>query len=284
VKLLRATLALFLLAIASPAFATYAHVQDGQNNTASGVGSIAASSITVTAGDTLIVGVYIANSGKPIATVTGNGNTYTAACTVTGAAFSTSYYYVLAAAAGATVVTATAVGGLSGILVSEYSGLGAYAGCIGQTQAGTTNGTDTVTSTTISITSVPAMLWGMTANENNGVAPTAGTGFTTRGNPWLSPSGNLVLFEDRRVTSTGSNAATFGSSGVGQYDNWDTTGLVFTEGSGASCTHSFWSSTGVFAVPNGTSGSYWNEGTGSFTTPNCTTGSYLLSTGAVGSN
>jgi hypothetical protein len=89
---------------------------------------------------------------------------------------------------------------------------------------------------------------------------------------------NAELFK-----ATSGNSIT-ASSTVAASVGWIASLAGFYDTSGSSCTHSFWRIDGTFAVPNGTTGSYWNVGTGSFTTPNCSTGSYALSTGGSGSN
>jgi hypothetical protein len=59
---------------------------------------------------------------------------------------------------------------------------------------------------------------------------------------------------------------------------------IKTSGGGGSCTHNFWKSTGTFAQPDGSTGSYWNLATGAFSTPNCSTGTFWRQDGASAAN
>jgi hypothetical protein len=136
-------------------------------------------------------------------------------------------------------------------------------------------GTGTSAATTQSTTHAGEILLAMWASSSSFFTATP-TGWSN----WPSSNWQSVLAGPAASgtsfnATNAQNASSFWvQSEIGIYD---ATG-------GSSCTHSFWSSTGVFAVPNGSSGSYWNLGTGTFTTPNCSTGSYLLSTGGSGSN
>jgi hypothetical protein len=84
------------------------------------------------------------------------------------------------------------------------------------------------------------------------------------GAPTALASGTSVA-----ITATLNSSAAWGAGVYGFYDH-------------TTCTNDFWSSAGTWAVPNGSTGSYWNVATGAFSTPNCSTGSFWLKTGAKG--
>ncbi len=82
------------------------------------------------------------------------------------------------------------------------------------------------------------------------------------------------------------------SSNSAQTLNWGTTmtaaswgGLVVDyQQSAVACSHNFWSSTGGWTQPNGSSGSFWNVASGTFSTPNCSTGSFWRQDGNKAAN
>lgn len=80
-----------------------------------------------------------------------------------------------------------------------------------------------------------------------------------------------------------SGAFTWTGSANLEANQWGALG-VNVNGAGSTCTHSFWRVDGNFAIPNGTTGSYWNAGTGAFSTPDCSTGVYTLSNGGKGAS
>lgn len=91
---------------------------------------------------------------------------------------------------------------------SEYSGIATSSPFIVralQSQASPGTGTDAVTSGTGNVTSQPALIWGAVLTA--GGTYVAGTGFTQR-SVW-----GFSCVEDKRVTATGNQAATFTMSG-----------------------------------------------------------------------
>ncbi|HEX5461057.1 MAG TPA: hypothetical protein VFX20_13920 [Steroidobacteraceae bacterium] len=170
-----------------------------------------------------------------------------------------------------------------GIACVEYSGLSTTAPFVsgednGNSQrpapgSGTPNGV--TSNATPTLASQPAIVIGFSSilHSTNG-PPTAGAGYTARGGPfWQFGTGtNFALFEDKRVTSTSADTATF-TAPTSSTDNFDTYVVVFHEPAGASCTHVGITSAGAIAVPDGSSGSYQGK-TGSFVTPDCSTVNY----------
>ena len=117
---------------------------------------------------------------------------------------------------GSTTVTVTFNGGTPGetaIKVHEYSGLATSGALIGTpiaaNQANPGTGTDAITAGPLNVTSQPALVIGLSGSIGGDPAFTAGTGYTAR-----STTVGLAI-EDKRVTSTGNQSATFTSSGGG---------------------------------------------------------------------
>jgi hypothetical protein len=111
---------------------------------------------------------------------------------------------------------------------SEYSGIATSSPLIvlaSQSQASPGTGTDAVTSGTGNVTSQPALIWGCVLGA--GTSYVAGTGFTQR-SAW-----GFSCVEDKRVTATGNQAATF--TAAGSASNVQTAMLAFAEaGAGGS--------------------------------------------------
>lgn len=211
--------------------ATAAFVQR-VNNTANG----ATVTISPTAANLLIIAIKTsAGGGTPTASLTDNlSDTYsTALATFSGSSWNITFFYLKNIPSGITTLTATFAGGTPGntdISVVEYSGLDTSAPFIGitadniQVAPGAT--TDVITSATISLTNVPAMLIGFSIDNPNNGTPTAGTGFTGHGSG--GTSAGAATWEDKRFTSNTTPAATFTSATHGT-DTFDTFALAFSE-------------------------------------------------------
>jgi len=120
----------------------------------------------------------------------------------------------------------------------EYSGLATSSailstGAASGINAGGVAGANTLTSGSLSVSNVPAMLFSVCENFNNsGHAPaTAGTSpiaFTGRAAVWAGNNTGQTLAtlvsEDTRVTSTGSYAPTFGTTSSNN-NSYDTMGI-----------------------------------------------------------
>jgi hypothetical protein len=267
-------------------FATYAYVGGALN--ASNANTV---TYSPTAGNYLVVvSATSAGGGTPTVTVTDNGSGgggYTNRINnVTTGSEHVSVITCGSASTGATTITITYNGGTPGnvqISVTEYSGLSStgYQGIStinNQTTPG--SGANAVVSNALTTTGSPAALIGISFELGANDSVTAGTSpiaFTRRTN------GSLVMTEDARITSTGSDTATFTAT-HGATDNMASYVLAISEPGGASCSNNFWSATGSYAVPNGSSGSYWSTATGAFATPNCSSGTYWLKTGAEGAS
>jgi hypothetical protein len=295
-RLMPSLAAVFAIAFAGlvpqPAYAAYAFVNSGTYSLATG-GS-ASVTYTATAGNTLVVYANTVTAGSGL-TLSDGSNTYTYLGDVTGASQYLSMWWAHVTTGGSLTITLSGAQ-TYGLVVMEYSGLATSAYIAGsfqsQFQGGPGSAANAVTtSAEPSVTSVPAMLGGLTVNSNalsggsSDTVPVLGTllAYNSRTVGWLGTvSQQAALAEDVRITSTGTNPIAFGAGG-GQFDNFYTVAAAFAETTGGSCTNNFWSSTGAWAVPNGTTGSYWST-TGAFLTPNCSTGSYWLKSGAKGAN
>jgi hypothetical protein len=135
--------------------------------------------------------------------------------------------------------------GTFGIFVKEFSGLASVAYVTSsfqqQVQGGATVGANTVsTGTSPNVTSVPALLDGITVVSNAlfGTDPTATVGTTLayigRTVGWLGNSSQQAATnEDVRITSAGSQPVNFGAVSGNQFDTFYTCGAAFAESSGA---------------------------------------------------
>lgn len=140
-------------------------------------------------------------------------------------------YYLPNCEAGITSATVTYNGGTPGgtdLLIAEYSGIATttplIATPVGQAQATPGTTTDAITSGSMSVaSSVPAALIGIVLNAGDSDT-VAGTGFTAR----LLADNNWML-EDKRITTTGSYAATATAPTHGAGDSYITFVLAFSE-------------------------------------------------------
>lgn len=213
----------------------YAFVQSVENSQAATTGSLAAPSITATAGNTLII-ICSQNPGS-IATLTDTiGNVYTLAGHSGIAGFGKFLWYCQNTLGGANVITGHTNGSdFAAIVVSEYSGLAVSGGPLGsafQAQNGPGAGTDIVTSGTFSVAVAPALLYGFSTDDTGSFVPTAGTlysGFTGRGSIWGNLTGGVrAITEDQRLTASGTYAGTFGNITKGG-DVYLTDAIAFAE-------------------------------------------------------
>jgi hypothetical protein len=228
------------------ASAAYAYVGSGQFHNGSGASGSVTYSPTV--GNTLLVAV-LANTATP--TVSDGSNTY--ALLGSSTILSSSYLslYEAHVTTGGSLTIAAAGTTTYGIYVAEYSGLATSAYVASTFKSGTYPGSGTiganvlVTTSNANVTSVPALLWGFSADlnafSNSDPGPSAGTSpinFTsTSHNPgWLGTgSQQTALAEDTRITTTGTNGVTFGTTGSGggnQYDGFITISAAFAEAGG----------------------------------------------------
>lgn len=205
-----------------------------ENSQAATTGSLAAPSITLTAGNTVIV-VCSQNPGS-IATLTDTlGNSWTLDGHAGIAGFGKFVWYCQNSLSGANVITGHTNGSdFAAISVSEYSGLVTSGGPLGSAysaQNGPGAGTDIITTGNLSsaINTTPAMLWGFGTDDTGSFVPLAGTSFTGRGSIWGNLTGGVrALTEDRRITVAGSYASTFTGTGHGG-DVFLSCGIAFAE-------------------------------------------------------
>jgi hypothetical protein len=182
----------------------YAHVQT--------VSNVAPSSelVTITsstAGSLLVMTVFNSGGAGRVASVTA-GFVQIGTELVPGYASSMYYYENNPGGITSAGVTAWNAGtpGEYGVFISEYTGIATSSALITfarQSQASPGTGTDAVTSGTSNVTSQPALIFGWSGNPGAYSTLNAGTDFTSRD----VDAG--IRTEDKRVTATGNQAATF---------------------------------------------------------------------------
>jgi len=217
----------------------YAFVQSGQNHQTA-AGTIAASSITVTAGNALVIWICTTTTGAQ--TVSGNSNTYTYVGTssISNSVF-LSAYFVKNANSGATAVASSDTG-CFGIYAAEYSGISTTAtslGFISNLQSPPGIGADVLTATAVNVGTVPAAVFGFTvdaggiqvASSNTGTLPAGTTlAWNSRAPGWVDGSAvTVATAEDIRVTSSGNVTATFGTTGNKQFAAFITAAFALAE-------------------------------------------------------
>lgn len=187
-----------------------------QNSGLSSAANIATSStITVSAGGTIVVFVHVAQDQTATLAASDGTNTYTRRhATYYG---SSSTFGVLVAencSAGTYTVTATWDGGTRAnraIAAIPLSGLKAASYQTGatNTQATPGTGTDAVTSGNMTPTEQPAALFGFHISLGALNTPSAGTGFTSAGTFCDFGTGtNVLRAQHKRLTSTSAVAST----------------------------------------------------------------------------
>lgn len=215
----------------------YAFVQKGfLNNTTGTQAAGTASSITVTAGNALIVAIFTTTTGAQ--TVSGNGNTYSfKGSSAASAGCFLSFYTVQNANGGATAVATTDTGCFD-IFVGEYSGLatsGSIPAPVFNNQAPGATGANILTSGALSVTA-PAMAFAFTCDVNAISGGGAGaTGTMTAGNTlawtgrvtsWVDTTPTVTgIAEDLQINGTGNVTATFGITGNKQFNSF-ITGII----------------------------------------------------------
>jgi len=193
---------------------SYAYVTTGANSANSNT-----ISFTPTNANDLLVLVSSTSSGAGTPTITSvvdnNGVSWAVGvATFQGASSGSWYsvYYLLNNEAGITAVTVTYAGGTPGtcnISITEYSGVGtatsAFLGAAKAFQASPGTGTDALSSPTLNVGAVPALILGISIDYNE-ASIAAGTGFTSRFNSTVG--GSVVMVEDLLASVLGNQKAT----------------------------------------------------------------------------
>lgn len=221
----------------------YAYVQAGTNNSTTAA-AITASSITVSANNTLVVWIVTLNTGTQ--TVTGNSNTYTfVGSSALTNSVCLSAYFCQNANSGATAV-ATSDTGAFAIYAAEYSGIATSGGSLGSSfgttgsfglgaNVASSGATGSITANAAAFAMVVDAAGIQSASPNSGTfnAGTTLTWVTRAPDPtWLT--GSSVVdgrAEDIRVTVTGTVTATFGTTGNKQFTSGITGVFALSEGS-----------------------------------------------------
>ena len=213
--------------------------QQASNDT-SAAGSTLATTLTVTAGNSLYIVAYI-NDTFTISSVANSGADTQTATLIGSLSDPTSgehayhYYVTNLASSGSVTVTLTAslsTADFKSIAVWEVSGCTTAA----PTAIATPNlqrpapaGTDAVTSGSITPTSQPCLLIGVCINVSSTNVATIGTGFTSAGAAFWPTFGSACKAEYQRLTSTAATAATFTR---GAADDYITHAAIFYEAGG----------------------------------------------------
>jgi hypothetical protein len=219
----------------------YTFVNSGQFH--SSIGATGSASYSATLGNTLLVAV-LSGTGTP--GVTDGFNTYTLLGATTPS-FASVFLAIYSAnvTTGGSLTVASGSTNTNGIYVAEYSGLAASAFIPSSFQFGTqvpnAIGANIITTTANpNVTSVNAMLWGFSV-DNNALSgtepgPAAGTSpiayaATSHAAGWLGTGSNQsALAEDTRITSTGSTTPiTFGTVSGNQFSGYLTIAAAFLE-------------------------------------------------------
>lgn len=197
----------------------YAFIQQVEN---SGSGSPKTANITPTVTNMLFCAIGADTTGATFGCSDGT-NTWTPCGvfdgTAIGAGIALGFFYAKNCAGSAVTVSGSHTGGsITGVYVSEFSGLDTVAPFIASAanaQNGPGAGTDAMTSGNANATSQPAVAIGFYFNSlgQNSGTEAAGTGYTGRTAVWapIGSGGTIVCAraEDKRVTATGNVAATF---------------------------------------------------------------------------
>jgi hypothetical protein len=204
----------------------YAFVQKKDSGAISGTGTtIATGNMTSnpTAGNCIIAAVGYTGSDPATLTVADTlGNTYTeatAARQLVGAiGAGLRVFYALNVSGGsANSVTATYANTQSGrgIVAAEYSGIAtssAFLNANTRSQIGVGGTTDAITTNAANATSQPTLAFALGVSFAVEQQLTAGTGYTTHGT--AISGGYVMTLEDKRLTATGNETATFTNPGA----------------------------------------------------------------------
>jgi hypothetical protein len=229
---------------------------------------------TTQPGSTIVV--YTMSNFTTVSSVTDTqGNTYTQTTAVVSASTNQHLYRHIATniVGGANTVTATwAVStGLRPIRVAEIGSAAASPadGQAGQSQNPPAAGADNTTSGNATSTKQPALVEGFSVAVFNTSAPTAGTGFTSETAVWGSAgSGSGARAESKRVTATGTQAATFTRTAA--VEHLTIVGVLTEAGTAASVTVPTASLTAAGQPISLDQGVPWTEGALTFTGQNIT--------------
>jgi len=210
----------------------------------SGTSTTVTQSITVTAGNTLVVvGYGYSNTfgpPPPAMTCADGTNTYTQRAAVSSCFYNFDAEVAFTApiaSSGTITVTVTYDRVCDGrkIWVQELAGLTAtpYQAAGTNLQPSTGTGTDAITATTSGSTSVtPVFIWAQTHSKNNPGPANAGTGFTLGASGWNGGGGDQARSESKSdAGATGTKTATFtAASGT---DDYATIVIALAEAGGA---------------------------------------------------
>lgn len=218
---------------------TVAILQEVQNSIAASPGSTVTVSITYSSGNHSADVYVTADNGTspPDPVVTDGVNTYTARGSITDASDGQKTWHFTADninPTGVTLVTATffpATPAATGIWVKEIGGTSGYdsgAGVAGQVQATPTTAANAVTSgNTGTLTAAASLVSGLSFRTSGaGAGPAVGTAFTSGGLGWSNIVSNCTRSENKRVTGSTAQAATFTAGGN---DAHSTMAAIFKE-------------------------------------------------------
>lgn len=198
-----------------------------------------AGSITVTAGNALIIWIFTLNGGSQ--TVSGNGNTYTYIGTSPNFSNFLSAYYCQNANSGATAV-ATSDTGAFALIVQEESGLATSGGLAGaivfNDQASPGTVANTLTSTACNVTTAPATVFAIAVDVAGVQSAAANTGnmnagttlaWNSRVTGWATAGVVTAIAEDIEVLTAGNVTATASVTGNKGFASFVTAAFALPE-------------------------------------------------------
>jgi len=212
-------------AVTPPCTSGVCHVQ-GAIGASSGTGTPTSVSVTLPAplgsGNHCVVGVFVSQATSTMATVSDGTNTYIANNFPQASNIHWQLFYLSGVTAGPQTITATispAGPNHMQIMADEYSGCTNVAHGEQNQQTSPGPGTDAVASLVAATDGPNYLVWGVEANGQPAVVPTAGTGFTIRVHDTTTTEWALAS-EDRIQATAGSFAATFTNASAGSV--WNT--------------------------------------------------------------
>lgn len=253
--------------------------------------SITSAGVATQATGSTFVAVVSNHSGSVPTLADNKTNTWTQSGTssIFGNGSVTLFYCINCIGGSAHTVTASyASAATSEVCFAEFTGVGA--GTLDLHPVRTFTGSADTSAVAPSITTSVANelvvdaygTWGVNAQT----LVLSGSGFSTVVSNTAgasSTSGANAAISWALPGSSGTSAASTFSWTGGSSDYHGEMGLSIIPAGGSTCTNSMLNSAGGYAVPDGSSGSYYAS-SGAFATPNCSSGSYLKSNGAYGAN
>lgn len=233
------TFFLLLFLLVSPSFSAYAFVASGDNADAGSSSTLTITGVTFGANETVFLHITYGDGTELTETITDGTNTYEkVGSTIEDVSDNQlgAKFICKNTVAGTynIVLTLSASVYYRGIRYCRYTGLdnSGTAQDVSDWRSNIGTGTDALTTSNITPSSQPGILWGCAAEVSGSASvPTAGTFFTTRGSGtnWSANIGQNLM-QDRRITSTSAVASTMTLSSA--TNQWLVGAIFFPEASG----------------------------------------------------